>query len=323
MRPEVTPKLRRPVRAASCCGRVSVDPEAAGFRRMVAAEGSWRGRSLPGRSGANEAVKRRRRRRRSRRRTRFPPSPAAAVEAPAVAGAPAAAGASPAAGTPAWVEVSLAVGAAAAAGVGAAWSAMSAVSGGALTHLPASPAPCSRCVRALLASSRSGCVSGRRWARSGMWQRDAEPEVSYVSAAILRGPVFEVHVPKFPWTPHSHVSNLKFSIYRSSDSYWFWLLPLLWSPQSPWKVWVRNYPSVPLRAALYFSLPPRYKMRKLRLKEVKEVYPQSQFVNNAYIRMQYLIIKAMFFMLHRPSKILTFFFKKFAYIIKQMHEYIL
>ena len=31
-----------------------------------------------------------------------------------------------------------------------------------------------------------------------MWQRDAEPEVSHVSAAILRGPVFEVHAPEFP-----------------------------------------------------------------------------------------------------------------------------
>lgn len=95
------------------------------------------------------------------------------MEAPAAVGVPAAAGASPAVGTPASVEVSLAVGVEAAAGAGAAWSAASAGSGGALTHPPASPGPCSRCVRALLGAlgaaafseeDRRGAEFGDGWA---------------------------------------------------------------------------------------------------------------------------------------------------------------
>lgn len=110
-----------------------------------------------------------------RRQNLSPPSPAAAVEAPAAAVAQAAAGASPAVGTPASVEVSPALGAVVAAGVAAAWSAASVGSGGALTHLPVFRAPCSRCVSALLeAPAFSSEEGGRR-----MWRLDAEPALPY------------------------------------------------------------------------------------------------------------------------------------------------
>lgn len=269
-----TPVLAVRCRRRSRRSGLQVGSETAGFHWMVAAGGSWRGRSLPGRNGENEVV--RRGPRRLRHRTWCPLSPVAAVEAPAAAGVPAAVGASPAVGTPASVEVSPAVGAAAAAGARAAWSAASAGSGGALTHLPASRGPCSRCVcvLSLLPEPAAFSDGGARGAgcRDG-WRCGGS------SALRPRGSIRSWG--SFSWVPvNGTLPSLDLKSFWLADRLALWVWPLALLGQSIWKVWVRG---LAFRAheshALLLSSSPfnrlwltsRYRMRKLRLREVNEV----------------------------------------------------